>query len=416
MGRLDSKSHTSFMQNTRTLTIILACLAMLGPFATDAYLPSFLSIGQEFQVSPAMVQQTLSLYLVSFAVMSLFWGTLSDSFGRKPIILISLILFGVGSIGSALAPSFGWLLFFRVLQGCSAGAGRVVGQALVRDRFHGTAAQKLFANITLVFSLAPAIAPVVGGYLDRYAGWRSTFVVLCVLCVLLTFMCIRHLPETLPTESRHAFKPGVILGNYMKALKNIPFLLTIVGVGFAFSGFALYIASAANFIMEILQLPETAFGWLFIPFIAGMVLGSTLNSRLAERVAPNTMILVGLSLLGAGALSNVIYNSLFTATIPWAVAPIFVYSLGMSLALPGMTVITLNTFPAMRGLASSLQNSVQMLIFATVSGFIAPLLFHSALNLALGMLGSAVLCALFWFTGRRLALSYAPAGSSENSK
>src|SRR5690606_15631320 len=101
------------------------------------YLPSFLSIGAEFDASQSMVQQTLSLYLIGFAVMSLFWGTLSDSFGRRPVIVASLILFGVGSVGSAFAPSFGWLVFFRILQGCSAGAGRVVGQALVRDRFHG---------------------------------------------------------------------------------------------------------------------------------------------------------------------------------------------------------------------------------------------------------------------------------------
>lgn len=373
---------------------------MLGPFATDAYLPSFMSIGREFGASQAMVQQTLSLYLIGFAVMSLFWGTLSDSFGRRPVILVSLVLFGIGSVGSALAPSFGWLLFFRILQGCSAGAGRVVGQAWVRDRFHGADAQRFFANITMVFSLAPAIAPVIGGYLDSYAGWRSTFVLLTMLTLMLMVVCWRQLPESLAPESRQPLRLGVIFRNYLLALRNREFLLAIVGVGFAFSGFALYIASAASFIMGILRLPETAFGWLFIPFILGMVVGSGLNSRLAGRVRAGSMIRVGLIIMAMGGALNVLYNLIWQAAVPWAVMPIFVYALGMSLALPSMTVIVLNIFPQMRGLASSLQSAAQMTIFATVSGVVAPLLFHSALWLALGMAASSVLCIGFWSASR----------------
>jgi DHA1 family bicyclomycin/chloramphenicol resistance-like MFS transporter len=393
------------MKNTRTLTLMLAALAMLGPFATDAYLPSFHSIGAEFQVGQPLVQQTLSVYLFAFAFMSLFWGTLSDSFGRRPIIIISLVLFTIGSVGSALAPSFGWLLFFRALQGCSAGAGRVVGQALVRDRFHGADAQRLFANIALVFSLAPAIAPVVGGYLNNHMGWRSTFFLLSVFSIVLLVFSLRKLPETLLVDMRQRLHLRVIARNYFNALCNIQFVMSVTAVGFAFAGFALYISSAANFIMEILKLPETAFAWLFLPFISGMVCGSMINSRFAERIHPTIMIRAGLSILALGASLNVLYNGFFIATVPWAVLPIFVYAFGMSMALPGMTVITLNTFPKMLGLASSLQSAVQMLIFAAVSGFVAPLLFESALLLAGGMGASAVLCIGLWSISRSTMLT-----------
>ena len=393
------------MKNTRTLTLMLAALAMLGPFATDAYLPSFHSIRMEFEVGQPLVQQTLSVYLFAFAFMSLFWGTLSDSFGRRPIIIISLVLFGIGSVGSALAPSFGWLLFFRGLQGCSAGAGRVVGQALVRDHFHGADAQRLFANIALVFSLAPAIAPVVGGYLNNHMGWRSTFILLSLFSIVLLVFSLRKLPETLVLGKRQPLNLGVIARNYLKALRNIQFVVSVTAVGFAFAGFALYISSAANFIMGILKLPETAFAWLFLPFIGGMVCGSMLNSRFAERLHPTIMIRAGLGILALGAMCNVLYNSFFIATVPWAVVPIFIYAFGMSMALPGMTVITLSTFPKMLGLASSLQSAVQMLIFAVVSGFVAPLLFESALLLALGMGASAVLCIGLWSIGRSATLT-----------
>lgn len=390
------------MTNLRSLTILLAMLAMLGPFATDAYLPAFYEIGDEFQVGQPLVQQTLSAYLLAFACMSLFWGTLSDCFGRRPVIIASLVMFTVGSIGVALAPSFGWLLFFRIIQGCSAGAGRVVGQALVRDKFHGADAQRLFANISMVFSLAPAIAPIVGGYLSEQIGWRSIFGMLTGLSVLLGLFCWRSLPETLPQKNRNPFRLGSIMTNYYTAIRNPYFLLAVTGVGFAFAGFALYISSAAHFIMGILQLPQTAFGWLFIPFIAGMFCGSMLNSRFAGRFRLEIMTTGGLTILFLGALFNVTYNMLFVPAVPWAVVPIFIYAFGMSLALPGMTIMTMNYFPQMRGTASSLQSSFQMLIFALISGMVAPLLFQSALKLSLGMLATSSLCLGLWSLSRWL--------------
>ncbi len=383
--------------NYRKLTLVLAALAMLGPFATDAYLPSFHRIGVEFSVDQSMVQQTLSLYLFGFAFMSLFWGMLSDSFGRRPVILASLILFLIGSVGSALAPSFSWLLFFRLIQGCSAGAGRVVGQALARDCVQGVQAQRLFAHITMVFSLAPALAPVMGGYLSSYSGWRSVFWMLTVLSVGLIALCWRQLPETLPVASRQPLKLWVILANYARALSNGRFVLAISAIACAFGGFALYISSAASFVIGVLGLTETAFAWLFLPFIGGMLGGSILNARFAEKLAPARMIRLGLSLMLAGAAFNTVYNLLFQAEVPWAVMPIFVYAFGMSMALPGMTVVTLGTFPTMRGLASSVQSAWQMLLFATVSGVVAPLLFDSGLLLALGMLCAAALSAGFWW-------------------
>jgi len=396
------------MPNIRTLTLMLAGLAMLGPFAIDTYLPAFDRIAGEFGVEDVLMQHTLSIYLLSFAFMSLFWGTLSDSFGRRPVIIASLILFGVGSVGSAIAPSYGWLLFFRALQGCSAGAGRVVGQALVRDRYHGPEAQRLFANISMVFSLAPAIAPIIGGYLSTHVGWRSIFVMLSLFTVTLIAASWRSLPETLPAKARQPMKLGAILRNYLRAVRNVQFLFAIMAVGFAFSGFGLYIASAAKFVMGILKLPETAFGWLFLPFIGGMVSGSMISSRSASRVDPARLIRIGLSIMATGALFNVGYNLFFVAAVPWAVVPIFIYGLGMSMALPGMTVVTLNTFPSMRGLASSVQSTMQMLIFAFVSGVVAPLLFDSALLLGMGTVGSAALCAGCWMASRRLAARAAP--------
>jgi len=389
------------MKAARNLTLVLAGLAMLGPFATDTFLPSFPAISTHFHVSSVLVQQTLSVYLAAYAFMTLFYGTLSDSFGRRPVIMVSLLIFGIGSIGAAFAPSFGWLLFFRGMQGASAGAGRVIGQAIVRDTLQGAAAQKMLANIMMVFGIAPAIAPIIGGWLHVAYGWQSTFVFTFSVTVLLLLACLKGLPESLPAAQRQPFHPGVIARNYWRALRHQEFLLRSLAVAFVFSGFALYIASAPHFILDLLQLPETAFGWMFVPMVAGLVLGSAVCGKLAHSVATTVMVRWGLLFMGATGLLNIVYNHFFAASIPFAVAPVALYAFGMSLALPGMTMSTLDIFPQMRGLAASLQNFVQMLLFALVSGFVAPLLFDSAFKLALGQASAVVLATLFWWLGSR---------------
>src|SRR5690349_1225937 len=189
----------------RLLTVILACLGMVGALAIDTYLPSIPAIGRAFEVGPVAVQQTLSVFLFTFAFMMLFHGTLSDSFGRRPVILIALVIYTLGSVGAALAPSFGWLLAFRAMQGLAAGAGSVIGQAIVQDRFSGAQAQKMMSHIMMVFGLAPAIAPVLGGWLHVHFGWRATFWFLALFGALMLLVCWRLLPESLPREKRHAF-------------------------------------------------------------------------------------------------------------------------------------------------------------------------------------------------------------------
>lgn len=383
------------------LTVTLAGLAMLGAFAIDTFLPSFPAIATHFSVSMSVVQQALSAYLLAFSVMSLFYGTLSDSFGRRPVILASLLLFTVASIGAALAPSFGWLLAFRVLQGLSAGGGRVVGQAIIRDRFSGAAAQRLMSHVTMVFGLAPAIAPVLGGYLHVAFGWRSVFAFMTVLGVALLAACVRFLPESLPPASRIRFHPLTLAHNYWQALRHPQFVLRALAVGLAFGGLGVYVASAPSFIIQILHLPETAFAWLFVPMIGGMMIGSAFSARLAHRVPQQTMLRIGFACMGLAAVANVGYNLAFTATVPWAVLPIMLYTLGLGLIMAVMSLMTLDLFPKMRGLAASLVSFVQMLIFSLVSGVVAPLLFDSALKLAAGELACFLLTVLCWRIGTR---------------
>ncbi|MGX4641436.1 multidrug effflux MFS transporter [Massilia sp. SYSU DXS3249] len=369
----------------RILTVVLACLGMAGALAIDTYLPSMPAIGREFGVGPVAVQQTLSVFLFTFAFMMLFYGTLSDSFGRRRVILVALVLYTIGSIGAVFAPTFGWLLACRALQGLSAGAGSVVGQAIVQDRFKGAEAQKMMSNMMMVFGLAPAIAPIIGGWLHVHFGWRSTFLFLAGFGVLLIAMTLRLLPESLPAEKRQAFHPGTIARNYLKVLRHPQFLLLSLSVGLAFGGLSLYIGSAANFVMEILGLPETAFAWMFIPLIGGMVLGSGWGGKRAATMAPGRMKWIGFTTMLVAAVLNIGYNAFFPAAVPWAVLPLAVYTFGLAVAMPAIQMNALGLFPENRGLASSMLGFIQMMSFALVSGLVAPLLFDSAFKLACGV-------------------------------
>jgi DHA1 family bicyclomycin/chloramphenicol resistance-like MFS transporter len=380
----------------RMLTVILACLGMVGALAIDTYLPSMPDIGRAFAVGPVAVQQTLSVFLFTFAFMMLFYGTLSDSFGRRPVILVSLTVYTLASAGAAFAPTFGMLLACRALQGLAAGAGSVVGQAIVQDRFQGAQAQKMMSHIMMVFGLAPAVAPVLGGFFQVTFGWRSTFIFLTVFGALMVLLCWKMLPESLAPEKRHAFHPGSIARNYLKVLSHPRFLLLALAVGMAFGGLSMYIGAAANFVMEILHLPATAFAWMFIPLISGMVIGSAWGGKRAATVVPVRMKWIGFGVMALACVLNVGYTALCTPEVPWAVLPLMIYTFGLAVAMPAIQVGALALFPDNRGLASSMLAFIQMMSFALVSGLVAPLLFGSALKLACGVAVGLVLSFAAW--------------------
>lgn len=383
------------------LTLLLGGLAMLGPFATDTYFPSFPAISREFDVGALGMQQTLSAYLFAYSIMSLLWGTLSDSLGRRPIVLFALGLFCIGSVGCAVSGRLSVLLGFRVLQGLSAGAGMVVGQAVVRDWFSGADAQRLIASIMMVFGLAPALAPIMGGWLQVVFGWRASFIFMAIFSVSLIVACMWALPESLAPASRRPLHLPAIMRSYICAIVHPHFLLRCLALGCAFGGFALYIAAAADFVIRILRLPQTAFGWLFLPLIGGLVLGSSVSSRLAYRLSSRAMIRMGFGIMAGAASVNLVYSFFLNPIVPWAVLPIMLYTFGLALAVPSMSMMTLGIFPDMRGLAASLQNFLQMLIFAVISGAVAPALFGSAFKLAAGASAALLLAAIFWSLGTR---------------
>ncbi len=369
---------------------------MLGPFSVDTYLPAFSDMAQSLDTSQLKIQQTLTAYLFAFAAMSLWHGALSDALGRKPVIVVTLAIYIVASVGCAIAGNVESLILFRLLQGLSAGGGWLVGRAIIRDRFHGPDAQRLMARVTLMFAIAPAIAPIVGGWLLAISGWRAIFWGLVIFTTALLVWVIRDLRETHPVSARQSLHPRTLWSNYSTVFMRREFQLLAGMVAFNFAGFFLYVPAAPVFLMEHLQLTSQQFGYMFMPSIAGMMAGATLSGRLAGRLRPTQTIALGYGLMGSAAVLNVIVSWALPPSLPWSILPLPLYSCGMSLVMPSTQLLLLDLFPTMRGLASSLQGFTHTLLSGIVAGAFAPALEHSTLALAGGMLAFLVLGGIYW--------------------
>ena len=377
------------------LALLLAALATIGPFAVDTYIPAFGGMSQDLHATTLEMQQTLSVYLAAFAFMFLFHGALSDSYGRKPVILAGLSIFAIASIGCALSQNIGQLILFRALQGASVGAGMVVGRAMIRDLFDDTEAQKLMSMVTMWFGLAPAVAPILGGHLYTWFGWQSIFWFMVVVALLLIFMSHFGFHETLPEERRHSFRPRPLLLGYREVAASPKFLLLSLAVGLNFNGFFLYILSAPVFLPEHLHLGPQEYAWLFMPGIAGIMTGAYLSGRAAGKLKPHQTVARAYYFMCAAALVNIVYSLLLSPSVPWAIVPIFFYAIGSAMAMPSISLRVLDLFPTRRGMAASLMGFVSGILNTIVAGIISPAVSHSPIWLALTMaaiLASGLLC------------------------
>ena len=380
------------------LAVLLALLGMLGPFSIDTYLPAFSGIARSLGATPAEMQQTLSAYLFGFAFMNLFHGALSDSLGRRPVVLWGIAVFTLASAGCAMSQSIGQLVFFRALQGLSTGAGIVVSRAVIRDMFAPAQAQKVMSQVTIYFGVAPAVAPLIGGWLFVHLDWHSIFWFLTLVGAALWAANYKLLPETLHLSHRQPFEVKHLMRGYWQLGSNPRFLLLALASGIPFNGMFLYVLSAPAFLGEHLQLAPPDFFWLFLLTIAGIMMGAWLSGRMAGRLPAKQQIRYGFSVMLLVSVVNVTANFVWVPQASWAMFPIALFAFGWALMVPVVTLQVLDLYPERRGMASSLQAFVGSTANGIVAGVVAPLVMHSTRALAvtsLGMLGVGLLAWLY---------------------
>ena len=392
------KQHTVANNVTppRHLSLIVALLTMIGPFTIDTYLPSFPAIETEFDVSRALLSQSLAFYLAAFAIATLVWGPLSDRIGRRMVVMLSLLLYLGASLGCALASDYWHFLIFRLLQGVAAGGGLAAGRTMLRDAYSPQEAQRTLARVMMMFALAPAIAPVIGGWLQDTFDWRSVFYFLTLYSALIFVLVVAWVPETLPVSMRQSFHPLNVARIYVHTLVHRRFQSLVFMIACYFGGMFLYIVGAPTVVFDFLKLGVNDFAVLFVPLVGGVIFGAWLSGRLSHHWQIERTVSLALALMALGAALNTA-QALFLSPQPVpTIIPLMFYSTGVGIVMPAMTVLALDCFPSNRGAASAVQGFVQMMGNALIASVIVPILGHRPDWMALGQLSLIVFSLLLW--------------------
>ncbi|MBA2238993.1 MAG: multidrug effflux MFS transporter [Lysobacter sp.] len=385
--------------STRRLAVLLGGLAMFGPFSIDTIFPAFAVMGEEFGAGKLAMQQTISVYLIAYGLMSLVHGPLSDAIGRRKVILGGLVVFTLASAGCALSTELSTLLVFRAVQGLSAGVGMIVGRAVIRDVLHGEDAQRLMSQVSMIFGIAPAIAPIIGGWILGWSNWPAIFWFLVAFSLVLLVGTWRMLPETHPVEARMKAAPRRLLRDYAAIFFNRRFQRLAAAGAFNFAALFLYIASAPVFVLEHLRLggrslDEGDFGWFFVPTIGGMVIGAFVSGRAAGRITGVQLVGAGFACAAVAMAFNLGYNAWTQVPrLPFAVMPMTLYAFGVALVSPILALAILDMYPRQRGAASSLQAFTSLVVSAVIAGVVSPAISGSPMALSVG---AAVLMVLGW--------------------
>jgi len=374
------------------LVILLTVMSALGQFATSVYTPSFPAIGAEFGVSSAAVQLTLTVALASFALGQLVYGPLTDRFGRRSVLLPGILVYIAGSVLCAGAPALEALIVGRILQAVGACAGIVVARAVVRDLYDGAEMVRVFAIIALAFSFVPAAAPLIGGYLQEWVGWRASFVATVVFGVAVLVAALWRLPETIQVRLPR-LELGHFVGAYWSVLTTPSFIRYCATTSLVMAALFGFLAGAPLVVIGELGVAPSTYGLFPSMTVAGFVVGSTLVRRQAGRWSDSTSVRLGAAITLAG---SVLLLSLILAgyrNVWVVVGPMLVFVTGMGMVVPVASAACMREFKHQAGTAAALMGFLQMGGAAIGTVAVAAIHLPLFIDFPAAMVGFSVLAA-----------------------
>jgi DHA1 family bicyclomycin/chloramphenicol resistance-like MFS transporter len=370
-------------------TLFLAVLTALPALSIDMVLPGLSMIQAEFHAPQTEAASTIAIFIAGFSSAPLVVGPLADRFGRKAVMTIGLALFTLCAAGSALAPSIHALLAFRLVQGAGAGAIGILPRAIIRDLFEGREARLQLSAVSVVFGVAPLIAPAIGVEILSFGSWRLVFVALTGVSVVVTIAAITLFEESHARDKRRNLKPSTVFAGYRRVLTNPASAgFSLLG-GLVFAGLFAYVNVSPLLFMQGYGVSKSAFVALFATTASGVIIGSSVNAWLLSRhVRAKTLLDAGLALdcVAALALLAVGLTGAGSAIIVAALVMVFISAFG--LVFPNAVHEAIHPLPEIAGLASAVVTTTQML-FGALGGVTAAALYQSASPTALGAIMSA---------------------------
>jgi DHA1 family bicyclomycin/chloramphenicol resistance-like MFS transporter len=369
------------------LVVLLGGLTALGPMTIDLYLPALPRMTRELETSETLLQLTLTAALVGLAVGQAVVGPISDAVGRRRPLLVGLAAYVLASVVCVVAPTIEVLIAGRLLQALAGAAGIVVARAIVRDLVSGREVARLFSMLLLVTGLAPILAPVVGGQLLRFGGWRVLFGVLAAFGVVLFLAVLLGLRDSLAPERRRVGGINDALHTYARLARDRAFLGYALAGGFGFAGMFAYISASPFVYQEVFGISPQVYGLLFGANGVGLMVFSQTNGRLVRRIDPHRLLAVGqlISLLGAVLL--VVGAATSAAGVPGVLVPLFVAIASFGMVGPNAMALGLARHPEAAGTASALIGTLQFVIGAVVGPLVTVVQVRSALPMAVVVAG-----------------------------
>ena len=376
------------------IALVIGLLGAVGPFAIDMYLPALPKVAADLGASPQATQATLSAFFAAFGISQLVYGPLSDQYGRKPPLYVGLVIFLLGTLACALAPTIGTLIAARLVQGIGAATVMVIPRAIIRDLHTGPAATRLMATVMLVISVSPMLAPLAGSGVMAVAGWRAIFGVLAVAAAVSLALTAFALGETLPPARRVPARPRELAAGTWRLLRDPAFLgLTFVG-GFGMASFFVFLASASFVYTEEFGLSPTGFSIAFAINAIGFFSATQAAASLGERYGMARVVRLAVSAFAAVACLLVLVVLAGFGSLPVIVAMLFIGNAFHGHVIPTVAVMALDPHPDIAGLASTLGGTLQMLTGGAMIAIAGPFFDGTALPMVVAIAAAGVLACL----------------------